>query len=97
VNLKENGTVVIDSDFVKAETKRPDITVKVVDATKRASELGKIVLANMIMLGALVNIIHLVPENAIINALKETVSDRNLSENLMAVDAGLKLGAGEVG
>jgi 2-oxoglutarate ferredoxin oxidoreductase subunit gamma len=91
VNLKEKGTVVIDSDFVKADTERSDITVKVVHATKKASEFGKIVLANMIMLGALVNVINLVPEKAIINALRETVSDRNLSENLMAVDAGMRL------
>ena len=96
-NLKEGGTVIIDSDLVKPQTGRPDLTVKVVEATKKASGFGKIVLANMIMLGALVNIIDFVSKPAIISALRETVSDKHLSENQMAVEAGIGFGAARIG
>jgi len=96
VNLKEKGTLVIDSALVKPETGRSDIAVKTVNATKMASEFGKTVLANMIMLGALVDIISLAPEKAIISALRDTVPDKQLSENLMAVEAGMKFGAVEI-
>ena len=96
-NLKEKGTAVIDSVFVKPETERSDITVKVVNATKKATEFGKVVLANMIMLGALADIINLASKKAIINAITETVPERNLSEDLMAVEAGMKFGAVEIG
>jgi len=51
----------------------------------------------MIMLGALVNIIEFVSKQAIINALRETVSDKHLSEDQMAVEAGIKFGAARIG
>lgn len=95
-NLKESGTVVIDSGLVTPETRRSDITVKVVSATKKASELGTVVVANMIMLGALVGIIKLASKTAIINALKETIPDKNLSEDVAAVEMGMKFGAVEL-
>jgi len=96
-NLKEKGTAVIDSGFVKPETERSDITVKVVNATKKATEFGKVVLANMIMLGALADIINLASKKAIINAITETVPEKNLREDLMALEAGMKFGTVESG
>jgi len=93
-NLKESGTLVIDPSLVTPETRR-SITVKEVDATKKASQLGKVLLANMIMLGALVNIINLAPKEAVISALKESVPQKNVNENLQAIELGLKIPRGD--
>jgi 2-oxoglutarate ferredoxin oxidoreductase subunit gamma len=90
-NLKESGTLVIDPSLVTPETRR-SITVKEVDATKKASQLGKVLLANMIMLGALLDIINLASKEAVINALKESVSAKNLSEDMRALEVGLEVG-----
>jgi len=91
-NIKENGMAVIDSGAVTPEISRSDIKVKAVDATREAAEFGKIVLANMVMLGALVNVINLASKDAIICALGEAVSHENLAENVKALEAGMKLG-----
>ncbi|MGP8070144.1 MAG: 2-oxoacid:acceptor oxidoreductase family protein [Candidatus Bathyarchaeia archaeon] len=90
-NLKEKGTLVIDPSLVTPETRR-SITVKEVDATKKASQLGKVILANMIMLGALIDIINLASKEAVINALKGSVSAKNLSEDMRALEVGLEAG-----
>jgi 2-oxoglutarate ferredoxin oxidoreductase subunit gamma len=90
-NLKERGTAVIDSSLVTAGTERSDITIRQVEAIKKASELGKGLLANMIMLGALLNIINLVSKESIISALKETVPDENLSDDVKAIEAGMEI------
>jgi len=90
-NLKEMGTLVIDPSLVTPETRR-SITVKEVDATKKASQLGKLILANMIMLGALIDIINLASKEAVINALKESVSAKNISEDMRALEVGLETG-----
>jgi len=90
-NLKESGTLVIDPSLVTPETRR-SITVREVDATKKASQLGKVLLANMIMLGALLDIINLASKEAVINALKESVSAKNLSEDMRALEVGLEVG-----
>jgi len=95
-NLKEMGIAVIDPSLVTPETERSDITVKEVNATEKAAEFGKALLANMIMLGALHDhIINLASKESIIKALKETVPDENLSDNVKAVEAGWELGAVE--
>ena len=91
-NIKENGMAVIDSGAVTPEISRSDIKVKAVDATREAAEFGKIVLANMVMLGALVNVINLTSKDAVICALGEAVPHENLTENVKALEAGMKLG-----
>jgi 2-oxoglutarate ferredoxin oxidoreductase subunit gamma len=94
-NLKENGTLVFDPSLVTPEIRR-SFTVKEVEATKKASQLEKVLPANMIMLGALLNLINLASKEAIIDALRESVPEKNLREDVRALEAGLKLGS-EVG
>ena len=90
-NIKENGMAVIDSGSVTPESSRSDIKVKAVNATKLAAEFGKVVLANMIMLGALVNVINLTSKDAVICALGEAVPHENLTENVKALETGMNL------
>jgi Pyruvate/2-oxoacid:ferredoxin oxidoreductase gamma subunit len=71
-------------------SQRSDVIVKKVDATKKASQFGKVLLANMIILGALVNLINLASKETIINALRESVPEKNLNEDLQAMEAGLE-------
>ena len=90
-DLKESGTLVIDPDLVELDKKRFDVNIKKVDATKKASLFGKTLLANMIMLGALINIINIASKEAVINALKESIPEKNLDEDMRAIEAGLEI------
>jgi Pyruvate/2-oxoacid:ferredoxin oxidoreductase gamma subunit len=65
--------------------------LKEVNATKKASQVGKVLLANMIMLGALLNIINLASKEAVINALRDSVPEKNLGEDVRAMEAGLEV------
>lgn len=89
-DLKESGTLVFDPGLVTPETRR-SMTLKEVNATKKASQVGKVLLANMIMLGALLNIINLASKEAVINALRDSVPEKNLGEDVRAMEAGLEV------
>jgi len=90
-DLKGNGILVIDPDLVELNTQRSDFIVKQVAATKKAAHLGKAILANMIMLGALLNIINIASKQAAISALSESIPKNTLQENVKAVEAGLEI------
>jgi 2-oxoglutarate ferredoxin oxidoreductase subunit gamma len=89
--LKEGGTLVMDPDLVKVHPNRGDITVIDVAATRKATELGKPLLANMIMLGALQGISKVVRKEAVVDALKEIIHGDALWDNLKAVEVGSKI------
>lgn len=94
-DLKEDGVLVIDPGLVKLKTQSSHVLISEVDATRKVSNLGKSLHANMIMLGALINIINLAPREAVISALKESVPEKSLDENLQALEMGLKIPRGE--
>jgi 2-oxoglutarate ferredoxin oxidoreductase subunit gamma len=89
--LKEGGTLVIDPDLVNAHPHRGSITVIDVLATRKATELGRPLLANMVMLGALLGISKVVRKEAVVDALRETISGAALGDNLKAVEVGSEI------
>jgi len=90
-NLKETGTLIIDTDTIKEV---PSTSAKVfkVDAAKKAeTELKSRMYANMVMLGAIVKITKLVTNSSVEKAIQETFSGEAAEKNITAFKAGLDL------
>ena len=85
------GTIFVDSSLIARKVKRTDVDVVYIPATQMAKEMEATSLANMIILGAIVEKLGLVKGETIVTALKETISVRKaslLDLNLKAVAAG---------
>lgn len=85
------GTVFVDSSLIPRQVRRTDVTAVYVPATKMATDMGAASLANMILLGAIVERTRCVKPETLTEALKETISARKaslLEANLKAVARG---------
>ncbi len=52
--VKAGGDIVVDSSLIDRKVDKKDVSVKYIEATKMAIELGNSALANMVMLGAVI-------------------------------------------
>lgn len=86
--LKKNGTLLLDSDLVTKEGATPDIHVFRVPATRIAEEIGKTIVANVVMLGALTSITNLVNADAIKKSILGTIPKGTEKLNLEAFKRG---------
>lgn len=87
------GTIFVDSSLIARKVRRTDVDVVYIPATQMAKDMEATSLANMVILGAIVEKLRLVDPGKIAEALRETISARkaNLLElNLKAVEAGAK-------
>ncbi|MBF0120249.1 MAG: 2-oxoacid:acceptor oxidoreductase family protein [Desulfobacterales bacterium] len=66
-NLKEDGTLIIDSDLVKSNIQREEYFS--IPATRIAEEMGRKMMANIIMVGFVTSVTHVVS----LEAAKKTV------------------------
>ncbi len=85
------GTVFVDSSLVSRKVRRTDVEVIYIPATKMATEMEAKSLANMIILGAIVEKLGCVKPETMLDALRHTISARKanlLDLNLKAVEAG---------
>lgn len=88
VGVKESGIVIIDPDLVVDHA--IDRTLYRIRATKIADDLGNTVVANIVMLGALVGLAQPVSQAAIIASTLESVPTRFQELNRQALDAGMR-------
>ena len=87
------GTIFVDSALIARKVKRTDVEVVYIPATQMAKDMNAVSLANMIILGAIVEKVKCVKYETVIEALKHTISARKanlLDLNLKAVEAGAK-------
>ena len=87
------GTIFVDSALIGRKVKRTDVEVVYIPATQLAKDMQAVSLANMIILGAIVEKLKCVRYETVIEALKHTISARKanlLDLNLKAVEAGAK-------
>jgi 2-oxoglutarate ferredoxin oxidoreductase subunit gamma len=91
---KEESTIIIDSDLVK--TNKIEKRIYKVQATKIADNLGAKIVANMVMLGALVGITGVVPKDAMEKAIIDSVPKRTIELNRHAYAEGFKEGRKEL-
>ena len=87
------GTIFVDSSLIPRKVKRTDVNVVYIPATQMAKDMEMTSLANMVILGAIVEKLRCVKPETVVDALKHTISARkaNLLElNLKAAEAGAK-------
>lgn len=90
-DLKPGGTLIIDTDLVK-EVPRQDCTIYKVPATTIAvKELGRQIVANIVMVGALVGLTNLVTVQAMEKSIEKTVPKGTTELNLKAFRKGLQI------
>lgn len=87
--VKEETIFVIDPDTVKS---RPSNKFYEIKATESARQLGKTIVANIIMLGALVEIFNFVSKESLKKALIDSFPKEFSDINLKALERGFELG-----
>lgn len=90
--LRNNGTLIIDTDLVKPKPTRGKITMYSIPSTRFAEELGNRIFANLVMLGFFTAITRSVTSEAMKKALPGLVPDRFLDLNIKAFDKGYEYG-----
>ena len=89
--IRSNGLLVIDSDLVKG-AKPGDYEILSIPATSIAEkEMGNIVVANLIILGALIRKTGLLSVESMRNAIEASVPKKATVSNLNAFQRGLEL------
>jgi 2-oxoglutarate ferredoxin oxidoreductase subunit gamma len=91
-DVKAGGTVIMDQDMIPSEKKLKDVKVYRVPATKIAEQLGRRIVANIVMLGAFVAITGLLDTDAMKEAIKENIPKGTEELNLAAFEKGYEFG-----
>ncbi len=90
--LKSGGILLVDPDMIRKREPIEGIEVYEVPATRMAEELGRAVVANVIMLGALTSITNVVSEEAMRKSIIRYVPKGTESLNIKAFERGLDYG-----
>lgn len=85
--LKEDGTLVYEKDLVRAKHREGQRSFGC-PSTRIAESLGRAIVQNIVMLGFFAAATRLVPQEAMRNAVKESVPPGTEDLNLRAFDAG---------
>ena len=91
-DLKAGGTAIIDPDMIPNERDLKDVKVFRVPATKIAEELGRKIVANIVMIGAFIAITGMLDETAIKEAIKANIPKGTEELNLKAFQQGYEYG-----
>lgn len=88
--LRPGGCLIIDLDVVASKPKRRDIEIVEIPATSTATRMGKKIVANIVMLGALVEKTKVVAEESLQKAIRDLFP--SVAEiNINAAEEGKKL------
>jgi len=90
--VKKGGTVLLDPDLVQKQKAKPSIRVFRVPATRMAEELGKTIIANVVMLGAFASLTRLVDAEALRKSVLDNVPKGTEKLNLAAFEKGYNYG-----
>lgn len=86
--IKPGGLLIMDSNLVDRETERTDIEVIKIPAQIESEKLGDKKIANMILLGALVQKTGIVSLDNILNSLKLHGKEQYFESNRKALEKG---------
>jgi 2-oxoglutarate ferredoxin oxidoreductase subunit gamma len=87
-NLRPDGKLLYDSDLVELRHRRKDIHRFGLPATRLAEELGRKIVANIVMLGFVTAVTEVVDYDAMKSAILDTVPPGTEELNLKAYNAG---------
>jgi 2-oxoglutarate ferredoxin oxidoreductase subunit gamma len=90
--MKSGGKVILDPDMIPREKELGNVKVFRVPATKIAEELGRKIVANIVMLGAFVAITGAIDENALKESVKANIPKGTEELNLTAFRKGYEYG-----
>lgn len=90
-DLLPGGTLMVDPDMVQSIPSRNDMKIVEVPATRTAKDLGRKIVANMVMLGALQEETNIVSEKSLREAIMENVPQKTIDLNIKAFEEGVKL------
>ena len=90
--LKPNGTLLLDPDMVPRHELKSHARVFMVPSTKISEELGKTIVANVVMLGALVAITGITTAEAFKNSLLSNIPKGTEKLNMTAFEKGYEYG-----
>ena len=91
--VKEDGAVIIDTDLVEPDTEKK---VYSIPCTRLAEEIGKRIVANVVMLGYVTAITDVVSVEAMKKAIPESVPARFVDLNIKAFDKGYEFGLKQI-
>jgi 2-oxoglutarate ferredoxin oxidoreductase subunit gamma len=89
-HLKPGGLLIIDQDLVKPRSGHKDHFA--IPATRMAEELGRVMMANIIMIGFLTSISKVVSKNAALASVTDSVPKGTEEANTRAFDKGFEFG-----
>jgi len=96
--LDPSGTLIVDEDLVDmSEVPPPVERVYTIPATRLAGGLGRKIVANVVMLGAMTAITSIVSEDAMREAILSSVPPHTKQLNEQAYDAGIAHGREALG
>lgn len=90
-SMRDNGTLIIDSDMVKDETDFGDIEVYKINAESKAEKLGDKRNANMILLGFLIEKLKIISIDDILNSIRFHGKKEYYELNKAAIELGVKI------
>ncbi|MEM4703480.1 MAG: 2-oxoacid:acceptor oxidoreductase family protein [Candidatus Bathyarchaeia archaeon] len=90
-DLKEDGTLIIDSDSVRLIPETRAKTVKIPATSKAEEWFGLKLYANMLMLGALTRVTSIVSEKSLEKAIEDTGTAKDAEMNKKALLRGKEL------
>jgi 2-oxoglutarate ferredoxin oxidoreductase subunit gamma len=96
-NLRENGVLIYEENLVKPVDLPKGVKSFSIPATKLAEELGRKMVANIVMTGFLAAVWKGVPEKAMRDAVMESVPKGTEKLNGMAFDKGYQYGLSVAG
>jgi 2-oxoglutarate ferredoxin oxidoreductase subunit gamma len=92
--VKADGILVVNESLIETESDRDDIRVLYVPASDIATELGNPRMANMVLLGALIEATGIVEPETLLEQLEEHISERQrkwVEPNREALQRGAEL------
>lgn len=90
-SMRDNGTLIIDSDMVKDETHFGYIEVYKINAESKAEKLGDKRNANMILLGFLIEKLKIISIDDILNSIRFHGKKEYYELNKAAIELGAKI------
>lgn len=90
--LSENGVLLMDEDLVKPKSPRGQIKVYAIPATRFAEQLGRKIVANVVMLGFFTAVTDVVSHDAMKKTIPSTVPEKAVDLNLQAFEKGYEFG-----
>ncbi|HLD36521.1 MAG TPA: 2-oxoacid:acceptor oxidoreductase family protein [Planctomycetota bacterium] len=86
--LNPDGIMLIDEDLVKISETKSGVKIAKVPATRLAEQLGKKMVANIVMLGFMAGQTRVLPRKVMEEAIKTSVPPASIELNMKAFDMG---------